>query len=145
MSERIVSDPSQHGWIEVNGKWVWDASGGSIQDGDTEGQITTWSGAEWTPDSALTIDASGDATFSGDLKLATAFNTSLIKAKEVINANHLVLSSNNNAEHLVIDSSGNATFSGAVTSPLMARLQLTHRPRRYQRSHSIQGWLWLVV
>ena len=64
----------------------------------------------------LTIDASGDATFSGDLKLATAFNTSLIKAKEVINANHLVLSSNNNAEHLVIDSSGNATFSGAVTS-----------------------------
>ena len=28
MSERIVNDPSQHGWIEVDGKWVWDASGG---------------------------------------------------------------------------------------------------------------------
>ena len=28
MSERIVSDPSQHGWVEVDGKWVWDASGG---------------------------------------------------------------------------------------------------------------------
>ena len=28
MSERIVTDPSQHGWIEVDGKWVWDASGG---------------------------------------------------------------------------------------------------------------------
>lgn len=27
MSERIVSDPSQHGWVEVDGKWVWDASG----------------------------------------------------------------------------------------------------------------------
>ena len=27
MSERIVNDPSQHGWVEVDGKWVWDASG----------------------------------------------------------------------------------------------------------------------
>jgi len=24
MSERIVSDPSQHGWVEEDGKWVWD-------------------------------------------------------------------------------------------------------------------------
>lgn len=29
MSKRIVSDPSQHGWVEVDGKWVWGASGGS--------------------------------------------------------------------------------------------------------------------
>ena len=29
MSERIVNDPSQHGWVEDNGKWVWGASGGS--------------------------------------------------------------------------------------------------------------------
>ena len=29
MAERIVSDPSQHGWVEVNGKWMWGASGGS--------------------------------------------------------------------------------------------------------------------
>ena len=28
MSERIVTDPSQHGWVEEDGKWVWDASGG---------------------------------------------------------------------------------------------------------------------
>ena len=28
MSERIVNDPSQHGWVEVNGKWMWGASGG---------------------------------------------------------------------------------------------------------------------
>ena len=28
MSERIVSDPSQHGWVEVDGKWMWGASGG---------------------------------------------------------------------------------------------------------------------
>ena len=28
MSERIVDDPSLHGWVEDGGKWVWDASGG---------------------------------------------------------------------------------------------------------------------
>ena len=27
MSERIVNDPSQHGWVLENGKWVWGASG----------------------------------------------------------------------------------------------------------------------
>ena len=36
---------------------MWAAEGGSIQDGDTEGQITTWDGTEWTPDSSLTIDS----------------------------------------------------------------------------------------
>ena len=28
MSERAISDPTEHGWKEVDGKWVWDASGG---------------------------------------------------------------------------------------------------------------------
>ena len=28
MSERIVNDPSQHGWVEVDGKWMWGGSGG---------------------------------------------------------------------------------------------------------------------
>ena len=42
-------------------------AGGSIQDGDTVGQITTWSGTEWAPDSSLTIDSSGNATFSGSV------------------------------------------------------------------------------
>ena len=32
MTERIVNDPSQHGWVEKDGKWVWagssDGSGG---------------------------------------------------------------------------------------------------------------------
>ena len=63
MSERIVNDPSQHGWVEVDGKWMWGSSGGSgggsIQDGDTEGQITTWDGTEWTPSSQLTFKDSG--------------------------------------------------------------------------------------
>jgi len=28
MSERVITDPSQHGWVEVDGKWVWDAESG---------------------------------------------------------------------------------------------------------------------
>jgi hypothetical protein len=30
--------------------------GGSIQDGDTEGQITTWDGDEWTPEGAVVVN-----------------------------------------------------------------------------------------
>jgi hypothetical protein len=28
MNQRVIADPSQHGWVEVDGKWVWDAAGG---------------------------------------------------------------------------------------------------------------------
>ena len=38
MSERAVSDPSEHGWVEVDGKWVWGASGGS-GDGSGAGAV----------------------------------------------------------------------------------------------------------
>ena len=38
MSERIVDDPSLHGWVEEDGKWVWDgqSAGSSLwqQNGD---------------------------------------------------------------------------------------------------------------
>ena len=68
MSERIVDNPANHGWVEENGKWVWEggATTGHIEDGTIDGQITTWDVAktEWTPDSSLTIDSSGIATFS---------------------------------------------------------------------------------
>lgn len=34
MSERIVDDPSQHGWVDAgNGKWEWVAGGGSAGGG----------------------------------------------------------------------------------------------------------------
>jgi hypothetical protein len=75
MSKRIVNDPSLHGWTEENGKWVWAGSADNehpIVDGDTEGQVTTWDGAKWTPDSSLTIDAAGEATFTGTVT-ANAF------------------------------------------------------------------------
>ena len=58
MSERAINDPAAGGW-ELNpdtGYWMWAAEGGgSIQDGDTEGQITTWDGTEWTPEGAVVV------------------------------------------------------------------------------------------
>jgi hypothetical protein len=69
MSERVISDPTVAGW-ELNpdtGYWMWAAGsggGGSIQDGDTEGQITTWDGTEWTPEGAVVVDADGGVTLS---------------------------------------------------------------------------------
>ena len=73
MSERVISDPTVAGW-ELNpatGYWMWAAAsgggGGSIQDGDTEGQITTWDGDEWTPEGAVVVDADGNVNITGKL------------------------------------------------------------------------------
>ena len=58
MSERAIADPSQHGWVEVDGKWKWDVAsggGGSIQDGDSVGDVTVWDGAEWVPNDDLQV------------------------------------------------------------------------------------------
>ena len=68
MKEKVIADPTVAGWEydSASGYWMWSAEGGSIQDGDTEGQITTWEGDAWTPEDALVIDsATGDAAFSG--------------------------------------------------------------------------------
>ena len=72
MSERAITDPTEHGWVDAgDGKWMWGGSGGgsgngSIQDGDTEGQITTWSGTEWTPEGAVVVDSSGNVGIGTD-------------------------------------------------------------------------------
>ena len=39
MSERIVDNPANHGWVEENGKWVWDASGGGSGGGGGAGVL----------------------------------------------------------------------------------------------------------
>ena len=36
MSERAIADPSQHGWTEVDGKWMWGGSGGGSGYDDAE-------------------------------------------------------------------------------------------------------------
>ena len=57
-------DDEHQGWIWDGDKWVSTAvdGGGSIQDGDTQGQITTWdtSSGEWTPEGAVVVDADGN-------------------------------------------------------------------------------------
>jgi hypothetical protein len=64
MSERIVDNPGNHGWVEENGKWVWEGgtTTGHIEDGTIDGQITTWDAAktEWMPNDAVVVDASGN-------------------------------------------------------------------------------------
>ena len=67
MSERVINDPAAGGW-ELNpatGYWMWSGGGGSIQDGDTEGQITTWDGTEWTPEGAVVV-ADGKVGINAD-------------------------------------------------------------------------------
>jgi hypothetical protein len=79
MSERIVDDPANHGWVEENGKWVWEGGSttGHIEDGTVQGQITTWDVAktEWTPTSTMLVDdTTGDATFSNGVNASYFFN-----------------------------------------------------------------------
>lgn len=47
MSERIVNDPSQHGWVEESGKWVWDGtdSGAGMIISETEPDAVD--GTQW--------------------------------------------------------------------------------------------------
>jgi hypothetical protein len=74
MSERVVDNPANHGWTDAGGgKWTWagsgtDGGGGSIQDGDTTGQVTTWNGTEWEPNASLTFESDGDAGFVKNVK-----------------------------------------------------------------------------
>ncbi|ADD94055.1 hypothetical protein [uncultured Mediterranean phage uvMED] len=78
MSERAISDPSQHGWVEVDGKWMWDSSGGSgggesYDDTEVRGLIATNASAISINGSAISansdrIDAleSGGGSGGGD-------------------------------------------------------------------------------
>ena len=86
MSERAINDPTVAGW-ELNpdtGYWMWAAEGGgggSIQDGDTEGQITTWDGTEWTPEGAVVVDG-GNVGIGTDspASVVTSASNSLVVA-----------------------------------------------------------------
>ena len=198
MSERIVNDPSQHGWVEDNGKWVWGASGGTgagmvisesepadkvegmqwlnpttglvlfwddekwlqmpggkdgapgadgnIQDATEDGVIATWddTNKQWTPESALTIDATGNVGIGGtpvsssrrlmikdvndvrvDLRSGTDNDLGAIDFSDTSNnargqivydhATDGMTFKTLSADRLTIDSTGNATFSGTVT------------------------------
>ena len=64
MSERIVDNPANHGWVEENGKWVWEGvdDGAGLVISDTEptdkvegmqwlenttGKVWIWDGSAW--------------------------------------------------------------------------------------------------
>ena len=134
MSERIVSDPSQHGWIEVNGKWMWGASGGSggsIQDGDTEGQITTWDGTEWTPEGAVVVSngtltashssAAGirvatddDTDASLELYNSTGAFTARTASDHSFRIRDTIAQPTSERDRLVIDADGNVNITGKL-------------------------------
>lgn len=137
-SERVVSNPENHGWEEVNGKWIW-ASGrntGHITDGDTEGQITTWHDASnaWTPSNYVIVDSgTGNATFANTLSAARLEITSsahiselkstgLFLGRDSINyisatdPTSIIRFDTGGSETLRLTNSGDATFSGKVTA-----------------------------
>ena len=70
MSKRIVDDPSLHGWVEEDGKWVWEGGSttGHIEDGDTEGQIAIWdnTAGQWIPETTVQVKNYGEAQVRND-------------------------------------------------------------------------------
>ena len=108
MSERAISDPTEHGWTEVDGKWMWAGSGGgsgSIQDGDTEGQITTWDGTEWTPEAAVVVDG-GNVGIGTDTPLYTSEGRTGLTVNGDTSANLVFSHSEAPAHYLLSDASG---------------------------------------
>ncbi len=80
MSERVINDPTVAGWeLDSNtGYWMWAAGGGgSIQDGDTEGQITTWDGTEWTPEGAVVVEVNDTTISTARLNVGSSENSQI--------------------------------------------------------------------
>lgn len=65
-------------WFEAVGANGADGADGNIADGTEQGVVATWdstansNAGQWTPDSSLTIDATGNATFSGTVSASGA-------------------------------------------------------------------------
>ncbi len=130
MSERVINDPTVAGWeLDSNtGYWMWAAGGGgSIQDGDTEGQITTWDGTEWTPEGAVVVNGSGLATMTNGAKIQ---NNYLFMDNGGVDfrlgydgsggsmltnvSNHYMRFATNDIERLRIDADGNVNITGKL-------------------------------
>ncbi len=121
-------------WIYDGGKWLQQPGGkdgaagadGNIQDATEQGVIATWddTNKQWKPDSNLTIDATGDATFAGTIK--SDFVRSYTKldlrhesARTVFVQDENKFSIQANAEtsksFSLNNATGNAVFSGSVS------------------------------
>lgn len=81
MANRIVTDPSQHGWVEVNGKWMWGASGGTLGEAPTDGLIYGRQNAGWVEitagggDSFWTATGPNEITYNGTIVVEDAVAT----------------------------------------------------------------------
>ena len=100
-TERVVSNPENHGWEEVNGKWIW-ASGrntGHIVDGDTEGQIATWHDPSnaWTPSNSVIVDSAtgnvgvGTDSPNSDLHVFNSSGSAAIRVESSANGDAQLL------------------------------------------------------
>jgi hypothetical protein len=120
VSERVISDPTVAGW-ELNpdtGYWMWaagsDGSGGSIQDGDTEGQITTWSGDEWTPEGAV-VAGDGNLSVTSSTDTATINLNNSVGNYEIANNEYGSIAINyNGEERFVLASNGDVYVQGRL-------------------------------
>ena len=131
------SDVLIDGNLTVTGDVV-DADGNpiSIIDPATEdGVVATWdsTAGQWTPDSSLTIDSSGNATFSGTIDVAGAEGQRLQSGRiwlDRATANYITAGSTNASAEINFQvggsssdktvlrllSNGDATFSGTVSA-----------------------------
>ena len=81
MSKRIVDDPSKHGWVEVDGKWVWGESGEAFGGGGLDSEI-------WTDEKAGYLDdnISTKAPASTALSTTTGTNAKADNLDEAISS-----------------------------------------------------------
>jgi hypothetical protein len=119
VSERVISDPTVAGW-ELNpdtGYWMWAAGsggGGSIQDGDTEGQITTWSGDEWAPEGAV-VAGDGNLSVTSSTDTATIDLNNSVGNYEIANNEYGSIAINYNGdERFVLASNGDVYVQGRL-------------------------------
>jgi hypothetical protein len=102
MSERVVDNPANHGWVEVDGKWVWDASGSSAGAGmviseseptdkvegmqwlnPTTGLVLFWDDEKWLqmPTTGAAGKDGKDAVWSEDANGANYTGTVTVKGE----------------------------------------------------------------
>mgnify|MGYP001410037807 CR=1 FL=1 len=69
MNQRVIADPSQHGWVEVDGKWKWAAGsgggGGYYDDTEVRGLIADNTANIATNVSDISINSSAISSNSG--------------------------------------------------------------------------------
>jgi hypothetical protein len=91
-----------------------DGSGGSIQDGDTEGQITTWSGDEWTPEGAV-VAGDGNLSVTSSTDTATINLNNSVGNYEIANNEYGSIAINyNGEERFVLASNGDVYVQGRL-------------------------------